>query len=104
MKQTIPVFLHTQENHYDFDGTKPYIFSAFSQDMSSCGYIPLGCTNLEFDVPSREQIVAQHAVLLRAKIAEVNETASKQVRELHEQLSKLESLTYTPPQEQPHVP
>ncbi len=93
MKRTIAVFLHAQESHFS---PGEYNFSVFSCDMSPCGYIPLGVTNLEFDVPTREQIIAQHAVLLRAKIAEVNDTALKQVRELREQLSKLESLTYSP--------
>lgn len=97
MKQTLPVFLHAQESMYE-DGT--YNFSVFNCDMSSCGYIPLGRAEVEFDVPSREQILAGHATLLRAKIAEVNDTALKQVRELREQLSKLESLTYTPPSDE----
>ncbi len=96
MKQTIPLFLHAQESMYT---PGEYHYAVFMSDMSSAGYIPLGRTDFEFDIPSKEQIIAQHAVLLRAKIAEVNDTALKQVRELREQLSKLESLTYTPPQE-----
>lgn len=98
MKVTLPVFLHASDVGYpDPDTGSPYRFSAFGNDMSSCGWIPLGKTDLEFDLPSYEQIVARHAVLLRTKIAEVHAEARKQVADLTEQLSKLESLTYTPP-------
>lgn len=107
MKQVIPVFLHASENTFHFDDTTPqYRFTAWNCDMSSAGYIPLGCTDLEFEIPSNDQIVARHAVLLREKIKEVRSTAEKQVGELKEQLSKLESLTYTPhaAKESPDVP
>ena len=81
-----------------------YTFHAFGSEMASCGYIPLGRTDLEFEIPSHEQIVARHAVLLREKIKEVRSTAEKQVGELKEQLAKLESLTYTPQPEPDDVP
>lgn len=98
MKVTLPIYLHAQDLGYPQDETgSPYRFAVFGLDMSSCAYIPLGCTELEFDVPSHDQIVARHAVLLRVKIAEVRAEARKRVADLTEQLSKLESLTYTPP-------
>ena len=98
MKQTIPVFLHAQDYGYPDEETgSPYRFVVFGSNMSSSGYIPLGRSDLEFDIPSSEQIVARHAVLLREKIKRVREEAAGQVADLTEQLSKLESLTYMPP-------
>jgi hypothetical protein len=96
-KITLPIYLHALETGYSdpaFGG--PYSFHLFGGEMASCGYIPLGTKEIEFDVPTAEQIVARHAVLLREKIKQVNADAIKQVGELREQLSKLESLTYTP--------
>lgn len=97
MKQVIPVFLHAQESYARLPGEPAYRFTAWSCDMSSASYIFLGKTELEFDVPSEEEIVARHAVLLREKIRNVYERAEEQASELREQLAKLESLTYTPP-------
>lgn len=98
MKVTLPVFLHAQELSYDNEATGlPYAFSAFSFEMASAGYIPLGRSEVEFELPTADQIVARHAVLLRIKIAEVREKAEMEVNQIREQLSKLESLTYTPP-------
>jgi hypothetical protein len=95
MKQVLPLFLHASENTYRSDDTSPlYTFHVWPMDMSSTGYIPLGRTDFEFDIPSHEQIVARHAVLLREKIKEVHNEAGKKVADLREQLSKLESLTY----------
>ena len=104
MKVTLPVFLHAQEQSYNNEATGlPYNFSAFSFEMASAGYIPLGHSEVEFELPTADQIVARHAVLLRVKIAEVREEAEKQVADLRDQLSKLESLTYTPPAaKEPH--
>lgn len=93
-KQTIPLFLHAAESIYT---PGEYHFMVFMSDMSGGGYIPLGRTDFEFDIPSKEQIIARHAVLLRAKINEVRVTAEKQVQELFTQLSKLEALTYSAP-------
>lgn len=97
-KITLPVYLHAQDFGYPDPKTgSVYQFSIFGFNAASSGYIPLGSTDIEFDTPSHEQIVARHAVLLREKIKEVNAEARKQVADLRDQLSKLESLTYTPP-------
>jgi hypothetical protein len=93
-KQTISVFLHASPPY--FDGG-PYSFTVFAADMTACGYIPLGRTELEFDIPSHEQIVARHTVLLREKIKEVYQEAERQTTDLRNQLAKLEALTYTAP-------
>ena len=84
-------------NHYAMEGDPPYNFTVSSYDLSSQGYIPLGRTDLEFDIPSHEQIVARHTVLLREKIKEVYKEAERQATDLRDQLSKLEALTYTAP-------
>lgn len=97
MKQTIPAFLHAAPNHYAMEGDPPYNFIVSSHDLSSQGYIPLGRTDFEFDIPSQEQIVARHTVLLREKIKEVYKEAERQATDLRDQLSKLEALTYTAP-------
>lgn len=105
MKVTLPVYLHAQELSYDNEATRlPYNFSAFSFEMASAGYIPLGRSEVEFELPTADQIIARHAILLRAKIAEIREEADMRVANLREQLAKLESLTYTPQPESRDVP
>ena len=97
MKVTLPVYLHAQDVGYpDPDTGLDYRFALFGSDMSACGYIPLSAHKFEFDVPTVEQIIARHTVLLREEVKEVRATAEKKVAAIHEQLSKLESLTYTP--------
>ena len=97
MKQTIPAFLHASEKSWVEPGEFPYSFQIWPIDMSSAGHIPLGRTDFEFDIPSHEQIVARHTVLLREKIKEVYKEAERQAADLRDQLSKLEALTYSAP-------
>lgn len=104
MKQTIPAFLHALEKSWTEPGEFPYSFQIWPNDMSAAGYIPLGRTDFEFDIPSHEQIVARHTVLLREKIKEVYKEAERQAAGLRDQLSKLEALTYTPQPEPNDVP
>ena len=93
-KQTIPLFLHASESMYT---PGEYQFMVFMSDMSGSGYIPLGRTDFEFDIPSKEQIIARHTVLLREKIKDVYKEAERQANDLRNQLAKLEALTYTAP-------
>lgn len=94
-KQIIPLFLHAAESMYT---PGEYQFMVFMSDMSGSGYIPLSRIDFEFDIPTKEQIIARHTVLLREKIKEVHKEAERQATELRDQLSKLEALTYTAPE------
>lgn len=97
MKQTFKLFLHASPNAYDPNGTKPYTFAVWPCDMSSTNEIPLGAVEVEFDVPSSDQIVARHVVLLRAQLAKIRTEAEEKSNAILEQISKLEALTYTTP-------
>lgn len=97
MKQTIPAFLHAVPKSWAEPGELPYDFRVWPVDMSSAGYVFLGQTELEFDIPSHEDIIARHVVTLREKIKEVYKDAERQATDLRDQLSKLEAVGYTAP-------
>ncbi len=97
MKQTIPAFLHASEKTWVAPGEFPYSFQVWPSDMSAAGYIPIGRTDLEFDLPTHEQIIARHTVLLREKIKDVYKEAERQASDLRNQLAKLEAIGYTAP-------
>lgn len=91
MKITLPVYLHALHSHDD-----TYTFHVFGSEMASCGYIPLAATEVEFERPSPEEVVRREVTTLRQKIIEVRSAAEKQVADLRDQLSKLESIGYSP--------
>lgn len=95
MKTKIKCFVHYQPDQYAAPGAAP-VFGVYPFDMSQHGYVLLGTTELEYELPANFNPLQSEIEGLEAQLGKLADEYHRNAAMIRDSISKLQCIENSP--------